>query len=405
MRPQIRHTHDTARQGFPRAMVSYAHADETETVGRLEQELRLHGFHVVRDLEAFRAGRAVEGEMAEGIACDVLVVHLAPNALKSEAVIESEVKPSLRSYSTTGRPVVLVVPHGLGDDRAAVDAVIAGRLPYSPNVAWGDIVVDPAPLPTETAVGIAGQALRSLLGSSRGPADGCWQIKVATRGSRSTGPGFLVDGTDLVGGDTPRPGTPADWERLYRGLRGLEGALRAHGDRRRVEVSPSCHMTAAVATGFLFRREWNLCVADARGELCEIGNAVDYDGFTIPPVEPGSGTNERLFVEIGITGTPITQDVEAVIARTGLPRARLRIDREAAQLMSSTDIPAAAAGAARMIKTVRRQVGAKRVDLFMAAPAAFAVLLGSELNALGVPLVLHERHDDDYTETLTLDAR
>jgi hypothetical protein len=88
-----------------------------------------------------------------------------------------------------------------------------------------------------------------------------------------------------------------------------------------------------------------------------------------------------------------------------MPRARLRIGRDARVRMPAEDLPAAAAGAAQMIKNVRRQNGAKRVDLFMAAPAAFAALLGSQLNALGSQLVLHERYEDDYIETLTLDAR
>jgi hypothetical protein len=405
MKPQARHTHDAAPAGYPRAMVSYAHADETDTVGRIEQELRLRGFHVVRDMESFRAGRATEGEMADGISSNVIVAHLGPNALKSEAVIESELKPALRAYNTTGKPVVVIVPHGIGADRAEVDATIAGRLPYSANVSWGPIFGNPDPLPNDEAARIADQALGSLLGASRGAGGECWQIKVATRGTRTAAPGILVDATDLVGGHDPRPGTPEDWQRFYTGLRDLEHALRAHDDRRRVEFTLAAHLTASVAAGFAFRREWQVCVNDDVGQMCQLGDKVDYDGFDIPPVQPGTGSDERLFVEIAITGANIEQDVEAVIERTGMPRARLRIGREAGERMPSTEFAAAAAGAAQLIKNVRRQNRAKRVDLFMAAPAAFAALLGSQLNALGCPLVLHERYDDDYIETLTLDAR
>lgn len=360
---------------------------------------------MVRDMEAFRAGRAVAGEMGASISCDLIVAHLGPNALQSEAVIEDELKPSLRAYNTTGRPIVVMVPHGIGDDRPAAEASIAGRLPYSPAVSWGDVFGDPAPLSIEDAAKVADDALRSLLGTGRGPSDDSWRIKVATRGSRSAAEGFLVDATDLVGGEEPRPGSPDDWKRVAGGLRNLESALRAHGNRRQIELTLACHATASVAAGFVFRREWQLCVKDDRGQLCELGDEADYDGFIIPPVEAGLSTDERLFVEIAITGADIEQDVEAVIARTGLPRARLRIGRDGQTRMPVTDFPAAAAGAAQLIKNVRRQHRAKRVDLFIAAPAAFAALLGNQLNALGGQLVLHERYDDDYIETLTLDAR
>ena len=41
----------------------------------------------------------------------------------------------------------------------------------------------------------------------------------------------------------------------------------------------------------------------------------------------------------------------------------------------------------------------------MAAPVAFAALVGTELNALGVPVHLHEFDGRDYQPSLTLDAR
>ena len=383
-------------------MVSYAHADETETVGRIEQ---LRGFHVVRDMESFRTGRATESEMADGIDCDVLVVHLAPNALKSDAVIESEVKSSLRSYNTTGRPVVVIVPHGIGSSRTDVDAAITGRLPYSANVSWGDVSADPAPLTSDEAAAVTAKALHSLFGAGRGPARGCWELKVATRGSRSTSAGLLVDATDMVGGDGPRPGTADDWGRIYAGLRSLEETLRAHGSRRRLDVTLAAHLTAAVATGFVSRREWQLCARDDKGRACQIGSTVDCNGFDTPPVQPGVPTDERLFVEVAIADREIEHDVEAVIERTGMPRARLRVGRHSAELMTPDEMAAGAAGLARLIKDVRRQNGARRVDLSISTPAAFAALLGSQLNAVAAPVVLHEQHDDDYIETLTLDAR
>ena len=62
---------------------------------------------------------------------------------------------------------------------------------------------------------------------------------------------------------------------------------------------------------------------------------------------------------------------------------------------------------AMAIKEARAKGDAKTVHLFIAAPAAFAVLLGAELNALCAELVLHEHagERDAYMETLTINAR
>jgi len=201
-----------------------------------------------------------------------------------------------------------VVPHlpGLGVGYCfRVDAAITGRLPYSADVSWGDVSADPAPLTSDEAAAVTDKALHSLFGAGRGPARGCWELKVATRGSRSTSAGLLVDATDMVGGDGPRPGTADDWGRIYAGLRSLEETLRAHGSRRRLDVTLAAHLTAAVATGFVFRREWQLCARDDKGRACQIGSTVDYNGFDTPPVQPGVQTDERLFVEVAIADREI----------------------------------------------------------------------------------------------------
>ena len=106
MQPAAYHENDAAPIGAPRGMVSYSHADETETVTCLAQELRLRGATMLRDLEHFRAARATSASMADAISGDLVVAHLTENALQSVPVVERELKPALDRYANTGKPLV-----------------------------------------------------------------------------------------------------------------------------------------------------------------------------------------------------------------------------------------------------------------------------------------------------------
>ena len=413
MQPQPYLPNDTAPIGAPRGMVSYSHADEKgvpdgeKTVDRLVQELRLRGVTMLRDIEHFRAGRPIGAEMEDVISGDLVIAHLTDNALQSEPVMDTELRPSLRSQIRHGTPLVVLVPHGIGADRVAVDERIAGRLVIGASTRWGGVFPDPAPLDQDTCSTIADNALKSLLGAGRGPADGCWELTVATRGNPMPSRGLLVDATGIVGGPQRCCGTAVEWERIYRGLSDLAAALHAHGPRRRLELTAQCHLTAALATGYLFRRAcgWTICVADRSGRACEQGDEIEFERFSTPRLDHGDAGDDRLFVEIAITGQPIDRAVEAVIARTGLPRARLLIEDNSGQTLAPEEMAPAAAAVARMLKTQRHNLGVHRVNLFVAAPAAFAVLLGAELNSLGAEIAVHEHDTDDYVQTLTIDAR
>ncbi len=194
---RLRTMSDTALES-PTALVSYAHDDGHASPHQLAVELRLRGIPVTRDIEAFRHGRALRGEMEEAVNTDVVVGHLGPAALESEAVIEQELRPALHAHARHGRPLVILVPHGIGATRDEVDAAIAGRLPYSAQATWareGESSSDP--LDPAFCAQVAGDALRSLYGRARGPGEGRWQIQLVTRGTPRHADGFVdLDVTD-----------------------------------------------------------------------------------------------------------------------------------------------------------------------------------------------------------------
>lgn len=394
------------------ALLSYSHADDDVTASRLVDELRLRGIVTTRDVENFGMGRRIGSEMDAGIDGHLVVSHLTENALSSEPVVSRELRPALATFRQTGWPVVVPVPRDLGEDRPAIDATIAGRVPVSIQATWLPIAPSGVDhLPIEFCADVARGALRSVLREGRGPADGRWDLQVVSRGTSRAGSGFNVDATSLVGGRDARPGDGECWQRIFNGLCDLEEALADYGGRREIQIVPFCHLTAGVATGYVFRRAkgWGACVLARDGEACAQGSTVLRDGLRISPVDEGPAADGRLFVEVDLAGRPPREAVDELIRRSGgVPAGRLVIDREpGADLLSAEQIAGHAVAIALAIKYARAKVAAKTVHLFIAAPAAFAVMLGAELNALCAELVLYEHAGeyDDYVETLTINAR
>ena len=398
-------------EGTPKALVSYSHADETVSVGRLAEELRLRGFGVVRDTDSFRGGRRIGGEMAGAVDADLVVAHLTENALSSEAVLNGELRPALRSYREEGHPVVLLIPRDLGSTRKAIDEAIKGRLPVSVETTWGDIAPQGAlELPIEFCAEQARKALHSVFGPGLGPDDGRWNLQMLTRGTRRSFPGLNVDATDLAGGRDARPGDPGAWDRILTGVCDLEETLREHGSRRDVDIVPFCHLGAALALGFAFRRSkgWRLCVKANNGAVCTPADAHDTSELKVSPVDQGT-PDGRLFVEIDLVGRTPQRTVDRVVERSGsAPAGRITIARDDyGHIIRSERIGGTALAVAAAVKSARGLVRASEVHIFMAVPASFAVLLGSELNALGATVCVHE-HDgdaDDYVNTIQINAR
>lgn len=384
----------------PTALVSYAHDDGKGNAQHLAAELRLRGFATAVDTEAFRPGYGLDGEMAEAVDADLVVGHLGPAALVSEAVVQKELGPALRSARRFARPVVLIVPHGIGGSRPEVDTTIAGRLRFSPSTIWADTIVEgKSELDPTICAGFAEQGLRGVFGTSRGPSGGQWDVVLATRGSRPHHDGLVVDATELIGGPERRPGTPQDWTRLAVALRDVERVLARHGRRRSMTVTPQCHETAALLFGLTFSTasRWALTVQTRDGAACSDSAESGLDGLREVPAEM-SFEDRRLFVGVDLVGRGVEQSIDRLVHRDGR-HPGLHVHFESTEL--DVDLTAErqarmAAGIARRIKAHVDRFQPERVELFYAGPAAAAVLLGRRLDTLDVPIGLWEHHGD-YT--------
>lgn len=168
-------------------------------------------------------------------------------------------------------------------------------------------------------------------------------------------------------------------------------------------IEPACHLSAALATGFAFRRAWRICVEDQHGQPCTSAADRTHPELEVIP-ESEAVRSGSLAVDVNLLPREVESSVEATIRAGEPPRRRLTIRRrELSRDLIPADIGPMAAMAADAIKNAR--AGCDRVDLFLAGPATFAVLLGSELNAVGCPIRLHEHDRNRYVPILDLEAQ
>ncbi|MBF6619982.1 MAG: toll/interleukin-1 receptor domain-containing protein [Patulibacter sp.] len=383
-----------------RALISYSHADGVDNAVLLAQELRLRGFDVVRDLENFRSGRSLSAEMDDAIEGDAVLAHLGPHALDSAAVVDKELNPALRAFKRTGRPTVVLLAHGIGKDRVEADQTVAGRLEASFQTTWsGTFAEDPGPLAVPVAQDAARDLLKSVFGRGRGVSDGGWELLVATRGTTPHFEGLVLDATALMGRHR-EVGSHDDWARVARGLSDLQTALGAHSARRAIRITPQTHLSSAILSGLNFSRagRWKLSVATQDDETIVASYERALVGVTAVPPTDGAPDDRRLFVGADLAGRDVAGSVNRLTRRDGaLPGQTLLFERGAqAPRMTGDEIASTAAAIAWAIRQACDKYQPERLDLFLAVPAAAAVLIGHELDTLDVPIGLWEHEAGEY---------
>lgn len=391
-----------------RAFTSYAQRrdEDIRSVGHVAEELRLRGLTTFHDRASFVDGDGIEARINDELALtSVYVPYLNEHALHSAPVTELEFKPAAR-LAQAGRLQIAAAVHELGSTHAEIIERTWPTLAYPFDARWTHILAGEGEIKCKAAGEVARRAVRAALKPGQGPRDGAWHLLVATRGDRPLGEQLVVDATDFLGGEVPQPGAPENWRRVWRGLCDLSAALKEHGRRREIVIEPCCHLTAALATGFAFRCSagWRPSVLGEDGSPCRRSVERDDAGLLITP-DHGSLDGTVLSVEIGLLPQSIARAVEATLAGGKRPRRRLLVERhDHTQRLTPSELAVMAGAVADRLKRERNECGAARVDLYMAAPAAFAVLLGVELGGVGCPVRMHEHAGNDYVFTLELEC-
>jgi hypothetical protein len=227
---------------------------------------------------------------------------------------------------------------------------------------------------------------------------------LATRGDRPAPWPLTVDATELLGGDSARPGDTETWQRLFAALCDLKITLTAHGARREIEICAASHLTAAVAAGYVFRRPtgWRLAVVTADGTVCRSSPSLVADAVEFLD-EHGAFTASGGVLAVDVDLVPRHIENAVLRALREPPRARLSVRRrDTSQHIAPAEFGAIACAIAARVKRTRDELRTSRIDLFIAAPAPLALLLGAEFGAMGCPVRLYEHDGNDYLPSLDL---
>lgn len=180
----------------------------------------------------------------------------------------------------------------------------------------------------------------------------------------------------------------------------------------RFQLVPQCHLSLALALGYQFRRNTGAeleVIEPQSGELWKGPRIPAQPDHSLWKVSQENTSGEGIALIIGISRSAL-KDAQLSIRSQSLNIGDL-IVLEPPNGPSLTAIPQEqpvlahqmAATAVALVSELQGRIGCRAVHLFMAVPAAFAVLLGQQLSNLG-PVQSYEWSvvDRQYIPTMTL---
>lgn len=395
----------------PLVMVSYSWND-AGAAELLHEELALRGVAVAHDRCTFPAGSRIAGSMRQAAeTCDGYVGYFTKSSLYEDRsdgprpVIDDEFLPVLDRLTHDRPPIVMPLVHGLGDPRTHAMERVRRATGRDVGSLWMPVTLDQSTsgITQLEAAEVADKLTASVLRRHAQQLEAVpVELSVVTRGSGQVPALLSVDATRTLGGDEPRPGAEAAWNRFLIGLRDLETNLASTIRTRDVRVAARTHLTGAVAVGCSFHQAagWRLIVAGRHGDVspASAGPPQDLNVATDFGARDGD-----VAVEIDLLGVEVSPMAARAIAAAPKPATT----RVVARRNSKEDLsPEEAAGAAKSISDrVRAVVHDRRpalVHVFCAAPVEVAVLVGHRLTSLHTNVQLYERDGDRYVPSLRL---
>ncbi|MBY0332873.1 MAG: SAVED domain-containing protein [Acetobacteraceae bacterium] len=218
--------------------------------------------------------------------------------------------------------------------------------------------------------------------------------------ARTPGP-IRMEWDNLFGGEARRYPPSAEWDRQVVGeMAALRDWMVASGRPRSVVLSGHRRLSASVAVGRSLSAVAGFRVTmDYRGEAWRTDSYPPERERPYPWHEeyhPGEVPGGELAVGIGIIND-VRPEVISHLDRYRKGTARLFL-YSAIPLASDAHANGAVSLAKTAIQRGLQRAGARRLALFLAVPAHFALFLGHRLNATA-PVTCHERGSDGYVAT------
>jgi hypothetical protein len=342
--------------------------------------------------------------------CDGYVVYFTPSSLYEgkdgpRPVIDEEFLPIIDRLGSSSPPVVAALVHGLGEPRA--EATERVRLATGRDIGslWMPITLAQGTdhITQPEAASIAAAVVRAVV-ASRAERLEPLVLSVVTRGSGQVPAVLTIDATSALGGDTPRPGDPAEWERFHAGVADLERVLAATVSSRDLRLLARTHLSGAFAVGRAFHQAagWTLTVAGRHGDtsFADARPPEDVDVRVDLGALYGDVTIEADLLGVNVSALAAS----ALAAAPASAPNRIQVRRTASNELMPEAVAGAAAVAAERIRAVVHDRRPRLAHFFCAAPVEFAVLLGHRLTSLHTPVQLYERDGDRYVPSLIIDT-
>lgn len=378
--------------------LSYSWSDLDE-VDQLDALLRLRGVPVWRDRRDMRFGTYQEDHVRTAIKenCSGFVLYLTEAALTGTSEFITGIELPAMADRRSARAAFLsgAVFRGYGFTEGQDAVHKATGIPVGSTLGSRvSTLTEIRPQLLEAANAI----LTGYLAAQH--ADGPTEIVFDTRNDiRWTREGLLHLGWFPPLAHEVADVDPDSWlNELQPALDDVRRALIATTDDRRLILTGTPHLSAALAFGYEFRRPagWSLEMHDTYGGTwVSTNDAPDLSGWR-SAVEPGpSGSDDVLVVAIHARHD-ISAAVRANRAQEGTARATLHVRPPAeapAESINPAEASSLAAAITDAIRAAHREYGTRQTHLYLAGPWPMAVLLGWHLASTG-PLVSFEATAD-----------
>lgn len=398
-------------------MLSYAREDAAE-VNYLQLQLKVRGVRAWRDVTDLPLGGATEDEIVQAIenVADAFVLHITPHSLKSAFVWNIEIPTALKRRERD--PLFKIVPvlHGVSYQQLQDECADRG---YQPLTAFNAVRLPDNPvgeadeLLKEKLRSIAERVLKATLTLRlhRVKAGRDYEPSLVLRTFRDIPPTSSLDldlnWWDLFHGRDRVPPAEEWRDILFPALQDVKNTLGELTISRKLHMSLQAILPAAFALGYTFP-------APARYTLLlESKDGIWYSAGSVDtplPLRRASsnkgGDKQTAIVEIAIA-QPISRAVTDYLSASPLSyvqRISYSLPDGPDHLKGVRDASHALAIVQQIGKDLRLLCGQgiTHIHLFAVIPAALAVMLGCQFNALCPISLYHYVENKRYEWACTL---
>lgn len=222
---------------------------------------------------------------------------------------------------------------------------------------------------------------------------------MATRGSTPPPNRLTIDATRLLG-EERRTGNESDWKRFWQALRGVSDILEQSTADGEIDIHPACHLTAAFAVGRTVHQatRWQPTVDSRHGVVVPAATTTDSVLTGAPDFYAEHGD---LLIDIDLLGHGVAAATDQ-LARSLELGGRLSLSRTTTDDLTPQNIAQAARFVADHARAARATLQPRQIHITMSAPAAFAVLFGHHMTAMGSELIMYEFDGSDYIRSLMI---